>query len=430
MSKRDYHRTISSNLRYKVDLDVTSSSPSFGSWTTFAVNTLATDELLNISSVSTSGYKQLKKYQLPDNPHLYQAWHSEYSEGSFVFENFTPGTTPRSDVTSYEGRGVIGFSASERGYLGDDPSDQAISRLQSQVSLSSGSLAVGLAEAHKTAKMVAETATKFVKCIRALRRGNLGVVGDTLGISFTKRQVTTYSKRFKIIRSRSRSDAQQFAASRWLEVSYGWKPLLADIKAQAENTARIFVERQFVTRVAKSSAKTSRTYVDKGHNLPYWYQERTDIIDNTVRYTVRYAIPDGPASVAAIYGLENPLLVAWELVPFSFVVDWFLPVGNFLESMTAYRGLVFHSGTKTFVRKSQITCKVSPGPGDPTSVPRIFVREASQTAFNNTLTKSRTPLTAFPTSSLPSFKDPRSFAHAASAIALIQSVFRGSGKYR
>jgi hypothetical protein len=33
------------------------------------------------------------------------------------------------------------------------------------------------------------------------------------------------------------------------------------------------------------------------------------------------------------FGLLNPAAVAWELLPFSFVVDWFLPVGRYLEGL-------------------------------------------------------------------------------------------------
>ena len=38
-------------------------------------------------------------------------------------------------------------------------------------------------------------------------------------------------------------------------------------------------------------------------------------------------------------GLVNPLSVAWELVPFSFVVDWFSGVGNVLDGYTDLLGL-------------------------------------------------------------------------------------------
>lgn len=38
-------------------------------------------------------------------------------------------------------------------------------------------------------------------------------------------------------------------------------------------------------------------------------------------------------------GLLNPALLWWELLPYSFVVDWFLPVGDVLTSLTAGIGM-------------------------------------------------------------------------------------------
>jgi hypothetical protein len=38
-------------------------------------------------------------------------------------------------------------------------------------------------------------------------------------------------------------------------------------------------------------------------------------------------------------GLLNPALLYWELMPYSFVVDWFIPVGDVLASLTAGLGL-------------------------------------------------------------------------------------------
>jgi hypothetical protein len=40
-------------------------------------------------------------------------------------------------------------------------------------------------------------------------------------------------------------------------------------------------------------------------------------------------------------GVVNPLSIAWEVIPFSFVVDWFIPVGQVLEACTATMGLSF-----------------------------------------------------------------------------------------
>lgn len=38
-------------------------------------------------------------------------------------------------------------------------------------------------------------------------------------------------------------------------------------------------------------------------------------------------------------GLANPLLTAWELTPFSFVVDWFMPISDILAYLSSNLGL-------------------------------------------------------------------------------------------
>lgn len=38
-------------------------------------------------------------------------------------------------------------------------------------------------------------------------------------------------------------------------------------------------------------------------------------------------------SAARQLGLVDPATVVWELIPYSFVVDWFLPIGSYLENL-------------------------------------------------------------------------------------------------
>lgn len=47
---------------------------------------------------------------------------------------------------------------------------------------------------------------------------------------------------------------------------------------------------------------------------------------------------------ASSSGLINPLSIAWEVVPFSFVLDWFIPIGATLQAITASVGLTFNAG--------------------------------------------------------------------------------------
>jgi hypothetical protein len=47
-------------------------------------------------------------------------------------------------------------------------------------------------------------------------------------------------------------------------------------------------------------------------------------------------------------GLANPLLTGWEVTPYSFVVDWFIGVGDFLSAVNAFTGgYKFKAGSVT-----------------------------------------------------------------------------------
>jgi hypothetical protein len=55
-------------------------------------------------------------------------------------------------------------------------------------------------------------------------------------------------------------------------------------------------------------------------------------------------------------GFINPLSVAWELVPFSFVVDWFGNVGQVLASFSDFAGLSqVNPRTTTFQKTTKLT---------------------------------------------------------------------------
>jgi hypothetical protein len=66
----------------------------------------------------------------------------------------------------------------------------------------------------------------------------------------------------------------------------------------------------------------------------------------TVLYRVDY--PDAREG-AQIFG--NVWQLAWELIPLSFVVDWFLPVGKYLDSLNATKGITFLDGYEGYKRE-------------------------------------------------------------------------------
>lgn len=100
--------------------------------------------------------------------------------------------------------------------------------------------------------------------------------------------------------------------------------------------------------------KVSRTYATagkqpSGHGFTTWSYE------DLVTAKGQLLVSDPSVVTAGELGLTNPALVAWELVPYSFVVDWFLPIGDWLQAQTSLLGLSFSdlSITTTITKRAQ-----------------------------------------------------------------------------
>lgn len=180
-------------------------------------------------------------------------------------------------------------------------------------------LAVAAAEAQKTADLILGTANRIDRAYRAFRRGDFAQVARLLNITPGRVHKT------------------------WLEYKYGWTPLLSDVKGAAEFFAQKHVGRpvQFtVISNRKHDASGTRrvTYTPYG-GLPTSTITHRFTLHNECKTKIWCEITNSRLSELQQLGLTNPLLVAWELVPYSFVFDWFLQVGQWLEGLTAFDGI-------------------------------------------------------------------------------------------
>lgn len=379
---------------------------------------LAEHVIKSQSSVSTPGYRNMRRSSLPMHPYSKTDTRFIVSPGTLtlIHNNYNP---PR--VYSYWGcfssLGLNGRLNADMAAA--DPYALCVNKALQELSLSKGHVSVSIAEAGKTAEHIARTATRIFTAFRGLRRGRISEFTNALGISVSVKKQRVLRRRMAQSH-KSEGNLQNFASSTWLEYSYGWKPLLSDVYTQAENLAEYMTEKALdPIRTVRASAKTEKvsSYVTQ-YSYGNW-KVRTDTYDRKRgQIVINYKLAEQP-SAANVFGITNPLLVAWELVPFSFVVDWFLPVGNMLENLTATNGLIFHSGTYSIRTEAGITCTMLPG----ITAGGVSCGEASGKSVDSGTAKSRTVLSTFPSVTLPRFKDPRSFSHAASAIALLQSIF-------
>lgn len=172
-------------------------------------------------------------------------------------------------------------------------------------------LGVTAGEAPKTLNAIVETVDTLAKAIVHCKRGNFSQAAKVLGVSHR----TGTKTKFK----------ETSVSGRFLELQYGWKPLLQDAYNAAEFLASKQVPQPLVVRA--TYRRQNRAPVDAlSSGIKLWISE------TAARIKLEVDEQDSMAERNTL-SLLNPALVAWELVPYSFVIDWFLPIGEWLDNL-------------------------------------------------------------------------------------------------
>lgn len=188
---------------------------------------------------------------------------------------------------------------------------------------------VDLAELEATLRMLKQPMSSLVDLSRQLRRtANRRMWADRK----KNGQKKTGSLQF--------SEAM---AGAWLEVRYGWTPLLGTVQGLLEILA---TEKKGSRKTARGTSfvpprSGSSTQTQSG--WPYAGCSKCVKTQNaTATYKVRAGVMyESTTSLQNQLGLnlqEVPSAM-WELIPFSFVVDWFVNVGDWLRAVTPRTGV-------------------------------------------------------------------------------------------
>lgn len=124
-------------------------------------------------------------------------------------------------------------------------------------------------------------------------------------------------------------------ANQWLEVHFGIVPLVQDIWNAVDTL-------QSPIPYGRCYGSGSHAYSVSGSGLSpeQWSNAGTQTGKVRCRVGARVTVSNPNLYLANRLGLLNPASLAWELTPWSFVVDWFTNVGDFLGQFTDQVGLV------------------------------------------------------------------------------------------
>lgn len=215
---------------------------------------------------------------------------------------------------------------------------------------------------------------------------------------------------------------------KWLELQYGWLPLMSDIMGiskRLSKKARDSGALVHVTGYAEDETNKKRritsTVSDKN------FVALSTKTKHQVWQSLYFTLGNPAIADLSSLGLLNPAEIVWELIPFSFVVDWFIPVGGWLSNLTADAGFNFVSGSASSLSRAK---------------ERVddygFAKFNDFAGFNVQHNFEGAPLgitnydayafsrVCYASSPWPGiyFKNPLSTTHALNAIALLSQAFR------
>jgi hypothetical protein len=147
-------------------------------------------------------------------------------------------------------------------------------------------------------------------------------------------------------RKRKGSSRQRLRAlsDSWLEHSFGWQPLLHDIEDAGAALERIKLrlsERKFIKAVGKSQLEGGQSVTIGSMNGAHTFV-KTDrqYSEAIVVYRGTVVLPIGDRALFARqnlgFTLGNFVPTLWELVPYSFLVDYFTNIGEILTAWSSW----------------------------------------------------------------------------------------------
>lgn len=136
-----------------------------------------------------------------------------------------------------------------------------------------------------------------------------------------------------------------------LEVYFGLKPIMSDIDSAAKTLSHDFSPRSVRASGAQADQKFTKNITNP---VSLWYQ-KDEQWQLRVKCGCQAEVTNPNLYLAQSLGLINPFATVWELLPWSFVVDYFFNVGAFIGSLTDTYGLKLSRQYTRRVMKSYST---------------------------------------------------------------------------
>ena len=344
------------------------------------------------------GYRLTPKPKYPTTPLPYAAVHwNMYSvnaskrPNNAVYPNSLDNHV--ADVCSYMMSGDL-VRSKVYGDAVTSARNRAYGKLVDKVHSVRADLGTTLVESREAVDMIVKRTLWLGRAYKQLRKGNFRGFINTLGMKAKPKH------------RRTRWTRSKDASGLWLEYWMGWAPTVSDIY----NATQVIMggpkgPQPFPVRAgARESVKFHDRLRDGEHYL--W-------TGNVFVHTgAMVQVTSENTALLGELNLLNPLVVAWNVVPFSFMVDWFGNIGSVLSSYSDFAGYRLTSAWTTSLARLDYE-----GFGASVMTPNAAFHAKGRYVGVNRVTSIQKPILQF--------KLPKglSVTRAATSISLLVSIF-------
>jgi hypothetical protein len=339
-----------------------------------------------------SGFKPPTPYWIVEESirKLHGTFGNDY-DGRF-YTGYIQSVGPENPVSAFvTDCGALGVPTS----FPSDLTNRALIKLRNKIKDGSVNLAQAYGERRQTARLIGDTLTRIAKAAELFKRRKW-----RLALRYLRRN----------------ADPKDLSNA-VLEWNYGVRPFVMDIHGAITALDKSHGDQWMLT--AKGSATSKHALAGS-----WVYPDRLPQDSRTLSGEVLYGVfmradlvpSNGALQTAASLGLTNPASLAWELLPWSFVFDWALPIGDYVNSWDAMIGWdVRGFSSSALVRKRADWRGLGSVVG-----PRTFINNTAMHYYRVEVQRTVADTVPFPAFPLP--KDPFSKLHVLNALSLLLSA--------
>lgn len=250
--------------------------------------------------------------------------HEVYRSGTTLFDTWDEGQDLQAIASPGSAQSLAGS-----GVL-TDARNEAVTKALNKIADQKVNLGENLATFRQTLGMFVPRAKALANALHIIRRD--------------RRFVPLLRYEYRMLKE---SDKLKKLADLYLEYIYGLKPLMDDVYTGY----RALQEGGLKDLVLSSRGTAQRTIFEKEGPLKpgstCYFKSLSKTADVKVTCTLNASLDPNHQGLRLLnrVGLLNPLGLTWDLIPYSFVVDWFVPIGPVLYALSAPAGLNFLGGS-------------------------------------------------------------------------------------